>query len=267
MFNIFAGLDKLGFTQTPEPDAVFNPNKAEKSKKKDAEAEELDIAQYVLLKKRLCPVCNKIFSDVMLRKVKCRFLHIDSDLRARYHPFDPIYYDVILCHFCGYTAMHSHFDQISEKQIDLIFDAVNPQYQYKEYPLMLSAADAAERYLLALLCATIKRVRPSEKAMLCLRLAWLLRDQKEAERELEFLLFALQGFELAYENENFPMYGMESETLCYLIGELCRRVGRHDDSMRHLSRVITSRSASNRLKERARDIRDLIKKQNPEEEL
>jgi len=44
------------------------------------------------------------------------------------------------------------------------------------------------------------------------------------------------------------------------MGELSRRVGRRDEAMRYISRVITSPSASNRLKERARDVRDLMKK-------
>ena len=263
MQNLFDGLDKLGFTKLPQIDSIFhNPDKKKQSANSNEGDEEgiFDMSQYVFLKNRICPVCDHGFADIMMLKSKCRYLYSDTDLRAYYSPLEPMFYDIVSCHFCGYTAMNSHFDQISEKQIDLITENIKPQFKYKEYPINLSVDDAEELYQLALLCATVKQVKASEKAMLCLRMAWIAREQKKTEREHKLLQVALEGFELAYEREDFPMYGMESMTLCYLMGELSRRVGRKDDALRYLGRVIVSKEASSRLKERARDVKELIKK-------
>ena len=264
MQNLFDGLNKLGFTKLPQIDSIFHNKPGQKEQSSDSKEADVegvfDIAKYVFLKNRICPVCDHGFTDIMMLKSKCRYLYSDTDLRAYFSPLEPMFYDVVCCHFCGYAAMNSHFDQISEKQIDLIIEAIKPQFKYKEYPLNLSVDDAEELYQLALLCATVKQTKASEKAMLCLRMAWIAREQKKTEREQQLMQVALEGFGLAYEREDFPMYGMEPMTLCYLMGELSRRIGRNDDALRYLGRVIVSKEANSRLKERARDVQDLIRK-------
>jgi len=266
VLNIFNDLRRLGFTKIPEQGSIFTAKPepeeqepADQTKKSGDDAADFDIAQYVYLKKRLCPICSKAFFDVMMRSRKCRYLSSDSDLRARYTPLDPMYYDVVLCHFCGYAAMNSHFDNVTERQASLIYNAVKTQFEYKDYPLLFSSSDAFERYLLALLCATVKQARSSEKAMLSLRLAWLASDNKEPERELEFLSIALQGFEMAYGTEDFPMYGMESITLYYLMAELSRRLGNKEKAKRYIGRVLTSKETSDRLRDRALIVKELLK--------
>jgi uncharacterized protein (DUF2225 family) len=260
MPSIFEGLEKLGFKETPKTDSIFvqKHEPAEHAKSPDDGLDEQDIVKYIYLKKRLCPICGEIFTDVVLRTSKCKYMSSDTDLRANYIPLDPIYYDIIHCQFCGYAAMNSHFDQVTDKQKDAILSSVKPQYKYKEYPIALSPEDAMERYQLALLCATIKNARSSEKAVLCLRLAWIARDLRKEPRELEFLSYALQGFEIAYSKEAFPIYGMDSVTLCYLLGELCRRGGRKEDAMRYIGKVLISKQAKPRLKDRALAVKELL---------
>jgi hypothetical protein len=68
----------------------------------------------------------------------------------------------------------------------------------------------------------------------------------------------LTGFEQAYQNETFPMYGIDEPTMCCLMGELNRIAGRREPAMRWLSRGMVSPNASERVKNRARDIKDLI---------
>jgi len=63
----------------------------------------------------------------------------------------------------------------------------------------------------------------------------------------------------AYFNEMFPIYGMDKFTLAYLIGELSRRVNEDAKALKWFSEVITSRGVSTKLKDLARDQKDLIK--------
>ena len=57
------------------------------------------------------------------------------------------------------------------------------------------------------------------------------------------------------------MCGMDEITVTYLIAELARRIGKYDESSRWISRVLTSREASERIKNKAREIKEMLNKQ------
>ena len=57
------------------------------------------------------------------------------------------------------------------------------------------------------------------------------------------------------------MCGMDENTVMYLCAELARRVGKLDEAARLASTIITSRSAGERMKDRAREVKELVKKQ------
>jgi uncharacterized protein (DUF2225 family) len=261
MASIFDSLSSLGITQVPDVGEITADESAKKARTsgKNNKANEPDIMNYVYLKSHKCPVCGNDFHDVAMRTGKCRFVESDTDLRAHYKPYDPMLYNVVMCQFCGYSAMASHFNQMRETQCEAIIKTLAHQFKYKEYPLELEPSHAKERYLMALLCATLKKTKSSERAMLCLRLAWFADMDEDAETAKTFRIYARKGFERSYSNENFPIYGMDSLTLCYLLGELCRRTGERDSALRYISQVIMTKSAGKRLKEKASHVRELIK--------
>ena len=55
------------------------------------------------------------------------------------------------------------------------------------------------------------------------------------------------------------MAGMDENTLNYLLADLARRLGKNEDALRLLSMVITSRSASSRMKDEALRLKDMIR--------
>lgn len=57
------------------------------------------------------------------------------------------------------------------------------------------------------------------------------------------------------------MCGMDETTTTYLIADLARRIGKYEESSRWVSKVLTSRSASDRIKDKARDIKEMINQQ------
>jgi uncharacterized protein (DUF2225 family) len=60
-------------------------------------------------------------------------------------------------------------------------------------------------------------------------------------------------------NEDFPIYGMDKFTTMYLIGELNRRTNNLSVANLWFSKIITSANAPQKIKDLARDQRDLIK--------
>ena len=110
----------------------------------------------------------------------------------------------------------------------------------------------------------------------CLKMAWLFRGKAETlpkdtpnydefikelkTNETELLSNAYDGFMVAFSKESFPMCGMDETTVTYLIADLARRIGKFDEASRWISRVLTSRQANERIKHKARDIKELINK-------
>lgn len=131
------------------------------------------------------------------------------------------------------------------------------------------------RHRLALANAMVKKSRISERAYICLKTAWLIRSKseetvEEAEKkallaqELEFLTTAYEGFNEATTKENYPICGMDEMTMFCLLGDLGRRIGRYEEAGRLISRVIISRNAPDRVKNKAREIKELITKEMAE---
>ena len=81
------------------------------------------------------------------------------------------------------------------------------------------------------------------------------------KEEDKFIINAFEGFSKAYSTEAFPISGMDINTLSYLLGDLARRIGKYDEASRWISEVIVSRSASKRLKDSARNIKELLAKE------
>ena len=157
-------------------------------------------AQYLLKKTYTCPVCDKTFKALTVKAARPRLLRRDMDMRPVYQHIDIVKYDSIVCENCGYAALSQYFERLSETQVKTI-------------------AEAILRYKLALANAIIKRGKISERAYICLKIAWLYRGEREIESEdegkrkklynleMDYIKKAQNGFQEASMNETFPMNG------------------------------------------------------------
>ena len=66
-------------------------------------------------------------------------------------------------------------------------------------------------------------------------------------------------FDEAFLKEDFPMCGMDEITITLLMADLARRVGKNDESSRWISKVLISRNANERIKDKARKIKEMMK--------
>jgi uncharacterized protein (DUF2225 family) len=260
--GVFDGLESCGVKDLGGLD-LFTDSAEEGKRpgwKKKPEVKEINPADYVFLRKFDCPVCGSEFMSSQVRSSKVKMTGSDLDLKPLYTPFSPLRYDAVVCPMCGYAALTTYFNAVSEKQREAIKEKITPNFIYNEYPLAFSVDDALGRHKLALLCAVVKKVKASEKAILCLKMAWLCREKPDkSQEELAFIKNAMDGFVIALQKENLPIYGMDGPTVWYMMGELSRRLGKIDNALQYLSKVIVNPAASNRLKDKARDVRDLIK--------
>lgn len=257
--NIFSGLEDLGFDDIDGIDLYH-------TKKEEIEKEELlQLTDEEKQKKLLydcevtCPVCDNDFKARAVKTSAARILKRDSDSFIIFDVINPYFYDVWVCDKCGYAAMKRDFNKIRDSEIDLVKEKIRPKWQPRSYPDVYDVNVAIERFKLSLLNYYVIDAKASKKAMNCLKLAWMYRILEDSENEAVFLRQALEGFNYAYFNEAFPLYNMDKFTSMYIIGELNRRLGNNDESLKWFSQVITTHGVSSKLKDRSRQQRDLIK--------
>lgn len=235
--------------------------------KKENSPEWLREKSFLYNKKITCPVCGSTFEAKAVRSSSYRILSKDTDLFIRYSVINPYFYDVWLCNNCGYATMKVDFLKLRKYHVDSIKERITPSFKPREYPDIYNIDIAIERFKLSLLNYVVMEAKASSKGVNCLKLAWMYRLKKNKDKELLFLKQALENFKEAYSAEDFPIYGMNKHTIMYLIAELLRRTGNEEKALMWLSQVITSRGVNVRLKNLARDQRDLIKEKQDKEAL
>ena len=276
MANLFSGLEAFGLGnlsgmdvyETKEKEAVKGTGQPEK----DAFSEE----DVIFDKTFNCPVCDSEFKTKTVKSGKVKLQSLDTDLRPIYQNMDPLKYDAIVCPKCGFAALNRFFQYVTSAQATLVKSNISASFRgLKETGNIFTYDDAIARHKLALVNSIVKKAKNSEKAYTCLKTAWVMRGKAEnlskdlpdykqqidalAKEELDFLSKAYDGFDEAFSKESFPLCGMDEITITLLMAELARRVGKYDDSSRWISRVLISKNANERIKDKARDIKELLR--------
>ncbi len=253
----------------------------------------------LLLRKKIdCPICERQFTGLTVKSGKVRRIGTDMDLRPINNPMDPIKYGVYSCPFCGYSALAKNFDMLTGAHKKLIREKVAPNYVQKdmEEPDAFSYDDAITVHKLAIISNAAKLGRDSERAYLYLLLGWLCRGkaqmierfEKQAAEEngepepaaavnaigegatepqavscykqsFDYLAKAREIFMLAEAKETPPFCGLDIPTTEYLIGALAYETGKYDLAMQMCSRTLIGKAVSRQLKDRAYDLKNLLK--------
>lgn len=264
--NIFSGLEDLGFKNIEQPDLFGKKEDNNNQKNANKNEKEFNPKDYLYDKEITCPVCHNVFRAKSVKTGGYRIAKVDSDFFINYNMVNPYFYDVWICDKCGYSAMKVDFEKIKNSQIDAVKDNISKKWHKKEYPDIYDINIAIERFKLALLNYYITGSKASKKTFCCLKLAWMYRMLKDNDNEQLFLNQALEGLNAAYSQEEFPINGMNNFSCMYLLGELSRRVGKFDEANQWFSKVITAPSVDKKIKDMARDQRDLMKNEMHQEE-
>ena len=280
MDNLLFGLEELGITKTKDID-IFQEEKGNdrnKTKIEEQATSEIKESDYLFDKTMTCPVCDKSFKTKQVKIGKPRFIGTDTDLRPRYENVDTVKYDVVVCLHCGYAEFMRNFNSISSRQIKDVkenisstFKGITNELGEYSYPVAL------QRYKLALYNGVVKHSKLSERAFICLKIAWLYRAQIEslskdtedyakvareyAINELMFTKNAYEGFFKAIEKEMPPICGMDETTVNYMLSDLARRCQDYENAEKFAFAVLGSRSASAKIKEKTRAELEIIKKE------
>lgn len=276
--NLFKGLEKVGLGMLSgmdiyESEDEKNENKAGKAE----EAPKVTEEDYLFYKAYECPVCGEKFRNKTVKANRAKLIGTDFDLRPKYQGIDVVKYDCITCKKCGYSALTRFFNHMTETQAKLVRTNITPNFKgIEETGDIYTYEEAYLRYQLALANSVIMKSKMSEKAYICLKCAWILRgmaeqlpkkaqgrkatlDKYKAE-ENKYILKAYEGFTNASLKENYPICGMDTGTMTYLLAALAVEAGDTANAARYIGEVVASKSTSERTKEKARELRVLLKK-------
>lgn len=274
MAGLLSGLDKLGLGNLEGLDLFEEASEADKPKEKEQKPE-ITEDEVLFDKTYECPVCFKNIKERTVKTGRVKLHHTDMDLRPVYEHIEPLKYDVVTCPHCGYAALTRYFTALTSGQIKSVKENISKTFQGgEEKKETYTYEEAVNRYKLCLVNAIVKHAKASEKAYICLKAGWLVRSmaesldesepgyaakQKEAkEQEREFLKNALEGFISARQSENYPMCGMDELTVEYLIAVLAMEFEKYDIAGRLITNIIVSPSANNRIKDKARDVKEVL---------
>ena len=279
--NLFSGLEDFGLGNLSDMSIYEEKEKETAGKTENKDKPSFQEEDIIFDKTFTCPVCDREFKTKQVKSGKVKLLKMDSDLRPVYQYIDPLKYDAIVCPLCGFSALNRFFKYVTGGQAQLIKKNISSNFKgMKESGPVFNYDDALARHKLALVNAIVKKSKTSERAYTCLKTAWILRGKAEnlpkdtpnyqkqiqemEKEELDFISKAYIGFDEAFSTESFPLCGMDESTMTLLMAELSRRLGKYDEASRWISRVLISKEASERIKEKARDIKEKIKEQKNE---
>lgn len=238
-------------------------------------------AEKLFDKKNTCPICDHEFTVKTVKSGKARLLKTEMDLRNVYEGIEPLKYDIILCPKCGYAALSRFFSTVTSVQQKYITEKITPNFKpLEESGDEYTFDEAINRYNIAFANAVVKVAKVSEGAYLSLKTGWLCRSYKESldpesgdyeakfarieKMEKDYLRRAYDLFLKAVQSEDFPMCGMDEGTVDYLLAALAMEFGDYFDASKLLSRLITSYTVSNRLKDKARELKEVLSEQMKE---
>ena len=282
MDNLLSGLGKYGLDEGIANNLFEDENVIRKMNADGTVTKEIATPKeddFLLLKTLTCPICDVHFRSVQIKTGRAKRKEPDLDIRPRFEHVDTVKYDIASCPKCGFTAMNRYFGHLSSLQTRMIKEGVCDKL--KKPPMKEPAEvrtytydEAIELYKLALYISVIKRGSNSEKAYTCLKIAWLLRDKieelakdKEKNKEailathkeyLNFYSQAFDGFVKAMSSENYPMCGMEQNTVDLLIAAMAYNLGKYDFASRFVSNLLVSRNVGSNIKNRAYDLKEKI---------
>ena len=277
MSDLLSGLGQFGLGNLENMNLYEEPKKAETGEDGKPAAPVMQEQDYLFDKSFTCPICDKEFKARTVKVGKVKLAGTDMDLRPKYDQVDLLKYDIIMCPHCGYAALSRFFKFVTSPQVKNIKEKISasfkPQDEVKEF---YTYDEALERYKLTLVNAIVKQAKPSEKAYICLKTAWLLRgkgehmdtsapdyaEQKKQidEEENKFLHNALEGFLSARQTESFPMCGMDETTVDYLISVTAMRFEQYDVANRLIAGILTNPVANPRMKDKARTVKEMLVK-------
>ncbi|MDR1157445.1 MAG: DUF2225 domain-containing protein [Oscillospiraceae bacterium] len=223
--------------------------------------------KYVYEKNIVCPVCEHAFKAYTVRLSRLVSDGMDRDLRVRYQGVEPLYYDVITCPKCWYSALVHVFKEVGARRRAAVDEMMLPfkAEMGLHFGLIQDTVTLFAGYYLALRCLPVCFTgQPLLAGQLWLRLRRLYSDCGDAAMQRHAASQALAVYQEAYETSYIPAKQMQQ--LCYILGELNAAESNTAAARRYLFLAKTNKDGNQVIRRHAEDrLEELKAAQSPED--
>lgn len=198
-----------------------------------------------------CPVCEQSFNCLYVRPSKLIVESTDDDMRQRYKGIEPLYYDVITCPHCFYSALSDMFNT-PKKTSPAFHDELQAIKQSCgiNFSADICTESVFASYYLALMCAP--QFFPKHQlvtAKLLLKLSRVYQDCADSQLETSIAQQALDTYMYIYQNLEIPVE--QEQQLCIIIAELSAKLGNNRQAKDFFFKVKIDRNAPPLLRRQA----------------
>lgn len=211
-----------------------------------------------------CPLCGVAFDNLFVLTSRLKRESTDKDLRVHYAGVEPMYYDVISCPNCLYSAPSDKFPQASPKAAENINREMNKFLGDVEIKTGMErdTFTVFAGYYLALrsvpICFDEYQLIT---AALWQKLSRMYKDCGDENMYLTASMQAMQEYEHVYQK--FYISEKQSQQICYILGDLYERLKDYDKARNYFFLAKSNREGTPAMKleadKRLEDIKEKIK--------
>jgi uncharacterized protein (DUF2225 family) len=217
-------------------------------------------------KNYICPFCETAFKTTKIRSRFSNPYQIDSDFCPHFKEDDlnPLFYFVTICPQCGFSFSDQFSETLKPDSKEVVWENFSRSWNQLDYTHKRNRKQALDSYKLAIYCGDLINEKPEVLAGLSLRLAWLYRSESNEENEARFMRLSLTKYEKSYMEKDSFDESMSEMKILFIIGELCRRLGKFSEAVKYFTKVIQhpNRLNETNLVRQAREQWILMREQN-----
>jgi tetratricopeptide (TPR) repeat protein len=220
----------------------------------------------VFTAKEKCPICGVTFEAAGLRESKLIRHRTDPDLRERYKGAEPMYYDVLTCPQCWYSALRDTFDAAEPADSHALMTELGALQRELGF-VFDNRKDAAEvftGYYLALRVAPRCFVQAeTQTARLWVKLSRLYEDCGDQAMTEYANRQALEAYKEIYQRVSLNPRALQR--IQFILGDLYFKMGEFREAREMLFKAKIAREGTELVRRYAEDRIDLMREMDKQE--
>lgn len=190
-------------------------------------------------KEMTCLYCGESFTTIKIRSRFSASYKTDADFCPHYkeNQYNSLYYHVSVCPACGFAFTGEFSKDFTPNAKNAIHYNIAEKWQSRSFGTTRDLKTALETYKLAIYSASLKEERHFVLGGLCMRLAWIYRQENQADDEQRFLKLAIKEYDASYLYSDF-VDSWSAIKILYMLGELNRQVGEFKQAISFFSKIV-----------------------------
>ncbi|MEG0339567.1 MAG: DUF2225 domain-containing protein [Oscillospiraceae bacterium] len=198
----------------------------------------VEYEQFLFKRAYTCPHCQTQFNDFMQLSTKLIPQgQLSCDMRRKYKDFEPLWYDVMTCPNCYFSALEGNFNakiRLRKERYEQKLDTVHNRVKFN-FEQTKNLDNVFASYYIALICADGYDKKEQIKAKIWLYLSWLYNDVENKEMEIFAAGNAYEAMLNYLDTQTLPTDADQSNNM--ILGALAKKIGKNEDAIMYLNKA------------------------------